>query len=62
MERILKGQIEPSRVQTSGMGIKNVKERLDLVFGDRYTMEIKSHPDEGTEVSIYIPLTLERGE
>ncbi|HBG17097.1 MAG TPA: hypothetical protein DDW93_09985 [Firmicutes bacterium] len=62
VERILKGQIEPSRVQTSGMGIKNVKERLDLVFGDRYTMEIKSHPDEGTEVSIYIPLTLERGE
>lgn len=60
--RILNRQIEPSRVQTSGMGIRNVQERLDLVFGDQYMLEFKSNPDEGTEVLIYLPLVKERGE
>lgn len=62
VDKILKGQIEPSRVQASGMGIKNVKERLDLFFGDRYEMDIKSSPGRGTEVAIFIPLIFERGE
>lgn len=62
VDRILNRQVEPSRVQTSGMGIRNVQERLDLVFADQYTLEFKSNPDEGTEVIIYLPLVKERRE
>lgn len=59
---ILEGQIEPSRVQASGMGIRNVKERLDLFFEDSYTLDIKSISNHGTKVTISIPLILGRGE
>ncbi len=62
IDKILQGKIEPSRVQASGMGIKNVRERLDLYFGDGYQMKIKSGLDQGTEVTIFIPLIFERGE
>ena len=62
VDQILSGQVEPSRVQTSGMGIKNVKERLDLVFGACYRIAIKSSLGQGTEVILSLPLVQERGE
>lgn len=61
VDQILNGQIEPSRVQTSGMGIKNVKARLDLFYGDRYCFSIKSRPGRGTEVTLSLPINLGRG-
>jgi ligand-binding sensor protein len=56
VDQILNGQIEPSRVQTSGMGIKNVQERLELFFGDQYRLVLQSSLDQGTEVTIFLPL------
>ncbi|MBR3992624.1 MAG: sensor histidine kinase, partial [Anaerotignum sp.] len=41
-----------------GVGLQNVQERLQLVFGDGFGMMIHSEPDEGTEVSIRIPVVL----
>jgi two-component system LytT family sensor kinase len=61
VDQILNGQVEPSRVQTSGMGIKNVKARLDLFFGNRYRFGIKSRPQQGTEVTLCLPINLGRG-
>ncbi len=58
VEMVLKGRIEPSRVQSSGMGIKNVMERLNLFFGDNYQIRIESGIDKGTEINILIPLSL----
>ena len=40
------------------MGLQNVQERLQLVFGDGFGMMIHSEPDEGTEVNIRIPVVL----
>lgn len=53
VERIMKGE----RVSKGkgGVGLQNVHERLQLVFGAYYGMKIVSEPDEGTEVWIRIP-------
>ena len=39
----------------SGIGVKNVNERIKLYFGEDYGLSIRSEPDEGTTVSIHLP-------
>lgn len=39
----------------SGIGIKNVHDRIKIYFGDKYGLTITSEPDEGTRVEILIP-------
>lgn len=36
----------------SGIGIKNVNDRLKIWFGDAYGITIESVPDEGTKVTV----------
>ncbi len=38
-----------------GIGIKNVNDRIQIYFGERYGLQITSEPDEGTCVKIRIP-------
>lgn len=45
--------------KTSGMGMKNVDDRLKLLFGQEYGLEIHSEEDVGTEVTVCIPFTKE---
>ncbi len=40
----------------SGVGLKNVNERIKLYFGDRYGVLIKSEPDEGTWITLVLPI------
>jgi two-component system sensor histidine kinase YesM len=40
----------------SGIGVKNVHERIQLYFGREYGLEIISEVDEGTTVKIWLPL------
>lgn len=42
-----------------GYGIKNVKERLELLYGKNYSLEIESEHDKGTIVTIRISLDQE---
>lgn len=44
-----------SRGKGSGIGLKNVQERIRLYFGDEYGLTILSEPDEGTTVRIHMP-------
>ncbi|MBU3114839.1 cache domain-containing sensor histidine kinase [Clostridium lacusfryxellense] len=44
----------------SGIGVKNVHERIQLYYGREYGLEISSEVDEGTTVKIWIPLTGEQ--
>ena len=37
----------------SGIGVKNVNERIKLYFGEKYGLSIESEPDEGTTVKIH---------
>ncbi|MEG2291039.1 MAG: sensor histidine kinase [Clostridium sp.] len=39
----------------SGIGLKNVHERIQLYFGESYGLEIYSEPDCGTTISIHMP-------
>ncbi|HCA71219.1 MAG TPA: sensor histidine kinase [Ruminococcaceae bacterium] len=39
----------------SGIGLKNVQERIQLYFGKKYGLTILSEPDEGTTVRIHLP-------
>ncbi|HHX59543.1 MAG TPA: histidine kinase [Epulopiscium sp.] len=40
----------------SGVGMKNVNERIKLYYGEQYGMEVESELEEGTTVYIKIPL------
>lgn len=39
----------------SGIGVKNVNERIRLYFGEHYGLTIESEPDEGTTIRIHLP-------
>jgi two-component system sensor histidine kinase YesM len=50
------------RSRGSGIGLRNVHQRIQLYFGPAYGLEIESEPDEGTLVRIRQPLCLELPE
>ena len=45
----------------TGIGIKNVNDRIKIYFGEEYGITIESEPDEGTCVSIRMPKVGEGG-
>lgn len=46
----------------TGIGIKNVNDRIKIYFGDNYGLTIKSELDVGTRIMIRIPKILEDAE
>ena len=56
VEKLLSGTgpHAPSR-RGSGIGVRNVHERIRIYFGEPYGLEIHSEPDEGTRVTIRMP-------
>lgn len=42
----------------SGIGVRNVNERIKLYFGEQYGLIIESEPDEGTCILIHLPAVL----
>ena len=51
--------IRPGRSRLSGIGIKNVDERIKLNFGEMYGISISSNEGEGTKVSLRLPKLME---
>lgn len=47
------------RKHGSGIGLKNVDQRIKLYFGNEYGLIIKSEPDVGTHVTIRLPIKKE---
>lgn len=45
-----------STKELGGVGIKNIQERLALFFGEAFSMEIESEPNEYTKVYLHLPL------
>ena len=39
----------------SGVGVINVHNRIQLMFGEEYGLKVESEADEGTKVTIHIP-------
>jgi len=47
--------VHASSKRGSGIGVKNVNERIRLYFGEQYGLSIESEPDEGTTIRIHLP-------
>ncbi len=47
------------RTSGSGIGVRNVHQRIRLTFGPKYGLTIDSEPDEGTTVRIRLPALTE---
>lgn len=43
----------------SGIGLKNVHQRIQLYYGREYGLEIESEPDKGTTIRIHLPAQYE---
>lgn len=59
VENLLTGSRKSSKKRGSGIGLKNVDQRIKLYFGQSYGLEIKSEPDVGTRVRIHLPMKSE---
>lgn len=54
-ENVVKNQKE----HFSGIGIHNVQDRLQLLFGSDYGIQVDSGPDEGTEITVCLPVRVD---
>ena len=52
---VLAGKSNSGNGRGSGIGVKNVNERIKLYFGDKYGLKIDSEPDVGTTIIIHLP-------
>ncbi len=58
VDTLLTGQAEDYELKKkngSGIGVKNVHERIRLYFGEDYGLAIASEPDEGTTITVHLP-------
>ena len=55
VDSLLKDTAHVSSKRGSGIGVKNVNERIRLYFGEQYGLFIESEPDEGTTIRIHLP-------
>lgn len=55
------GKGEKQAVFDSGIGISNVRERLQVLYGQESSLEIESRPGQGTSIRIDIPEILTAG-
>ena len=54
--------LEKGPSDRTGIGIKNVNDRLQIYFGKQYGLHIESIPDEGTCVEIRMPKVTREGD
>lgn len=55
VDSLLTDHAHVSSKRGSGIGVKNVNERIRLYFGEQYGLAIESEPDEGTLIRIHLP-------
>lgn len=65
VERILNGAAEESEQngrRSTGIGMRNVRDRLRLIYGSAAELRIESRLGEGTAVTVLLPLAYEEEE
>lgn len=55
VQSLFSDAVHVTSAKGSGIGVKNVNERIKLYFGERYGLTIDSEPDEGTTITILLP-------
>ena len=61
VEYIMHNRVVSSK-RGSGIGVRNVDERIKLIYGEQYGVTIESELDEGTTATIIIPKLEETDE
>ncbi|AKA69438.1 putative sensor with HAMP domain [Clostridium scatologenes] len=57
LNKIISGDIELEHIgHTTGMGIRSVVQRLELIYGQKDIFKIESKKDFGTKVYLKIPI------
>lgn len=56
LRKVLSGEVE---TRGSGIGLKNIQDRMKLAFGESYGMLLESTVGSGTKVMVMLPLTQE---
>jgi len=54
-------EIHDTKSRFSSIGLKNVADRIKLEYGNGYTLEIDSIIEEGTTVSLILPIIIQKG-
>lgn len=54
-DKLLTEKVNNGHKKGSGIGLRNVHERIKLYFGEEYGLEVYSEPDEGTTIRIHMP-------
>ncbi len=54
--RLVSGRIEPHHTKGSGIGVKNVNERIQIFFGKTYGLHCESTLGEGTTITLSLPI------
>ncbi len=62
VKRLFRDTDHVSVRQGSGIGVKNVNQRIRLYFGNGYGLEIQSEPDEAPTVTSHLPAISTRKE
>ena len=57
--KILSDEIEPENISGSGIGVRNVNERIQLRFGREYGISYESEEGKGTTVTYVLPYCTE---
>lgn len=55
VDSLFSNETHKPSVKGTGIGVKNVNDRIKLYFGEDYGLDIYSEPDEGTSVVIHLP-------
>lgn len=55
LPEIMPRVMEPGFGSGSGVGLSNVNERLKMIYGDKYGLQLWSEPESGTTVKIIVP-------
>ncbi|WP_419873597.1 sensor histidine kinase [Candidatus Pristimantibacillus sp. PTI5] len=50
--QLLSGQV---KTKGSGLGLKNIEDRIKLLYGDAYGLQVESEPNGGTRVMLMLP-------
>jgi two-component system LytT family sensor kinase len=51
LDRVLSGN-----APSGGIGLRNINQRLESLFGERYSLHVQSGRDKGTTVDLRLPL------
>lgn len=63
-ERVYPGEryLKKKSAHMNGIGLRNVNERLRLIYGDAYDLDLESRPGSGFKLTLRFPITMGKEE